>query len=319
MLAIVECSNTNGPMSEIEPPAPLVSFVIASYNYGRHIGRTLQSILDQTEQDFEIIVVDDGSTDNSLDVIRSFGDPRVRLHVNDSNLGSVLTYNRGTSLAKGDFITYVDSDDWIEPRKTEEQVQFLRRNPQVDVVGTYVNFVNDEGSPHIRNGELQQWFSQQYDYTNLETWIGDNKVAGCSVMLTRRFHERFGLRYPEFTVCADFELWTRAYASGCRFGVVPLPLMNYRLHEDSLSQRNAMTMFFEISYLLHKNILPQINAARAPHLARKLIDWHLGQPAFQSLSEGQRGQLLAALMDASAVQSFRDYKLACLMPTVNPS
>jgi glycosyltransferase involved in cell wall biosynthesis len=305
-------------MSEIETPAPLVSFIVASYNYGRHIGRTLQSILDQTEQDFEIVVVDDGSTDNSLDVIRSFGDPRVRLHVNDSNLGSVPTYNRGTSLARGDFLTYLDSDDWIEPRKAEEQVAYFRRHPEVEVVGTHVNFYDDDGV-HARNGELQEWFNRQYDYTSLETWVGDNTVAGCSVMLTRGFHGRYGLRDPDFGVCADFELWTRAFANGCRFGTVPLPLMNYRLHEDSLSQRNAVVTFLEISYLLHKNILPQINAAPAPDLARKLIEWHLAQPSFQSLNEDQRGRLLAALMDTSAVQSCGAYKLACLGPTVNHS
>jgi glycosyltransferase involved in cell wall biosynthesis len=290
----------------------LVSVIIASYNYSRYLGRTLQSILDQTLQNFEVVVVDDGSSDGSPDVVRSFEDPRIRLHVHRKNLGSVPTYNHGAREARGAYITYLDSDDWIEPRKIEEQVRFFNENPEIDVVGTYVNFFEEGGKPHVRNDELQQWFNQQYDYTALQTWVGDNKVAGASVMLTRRFHERFGLRDPGFAVCSDFELWARAFTQGCRFGGVPLALTNYRLHEDSLSQRDPLITFVEISYLLHKHIWPQIDAVAAHHLKDQLIAWHRVHPTFQILEDGQRSRLLALLTETFPGLSCGAYKRICL-------
>src|SRR4051812_16976309 len=127
---------------------PLVSFVIASYNYERFIGKAIQSILQQTVQDFEIIVVDDVSSDASRNVVQGFGDSRIRLYVNDHNMGPVLTYNRAVSLAKGEYISYLDADDWIEPQKIEQQQRYFRENPHVDIVGTYVKILGSDGERH---------------------------------------------------------------------------------------------------------------------------------------------------------------------------
>src|SRR2546422_8793900 len=89
---------------------PLVSFIVASYNYERFISVTIKSILDQSVQDFEIVVVDDASTDGSPAVIRSFSDERIRFYVNETNLGPGSTYNKAAALARGKYITYLDAD-----------------------------------------------------------------------------------------------------------------------------------------------------------------------------------------------------------------
>ena len=89
---------------------PLVSFIIASYNYERFIPVTIKSILEQSVQDFEIVVIDDASTDGSPAVIRSFSDQRIRFYINQTNLGPSSTYNRGAALARGKYITYLDAD-----------------------------------------------------------------------------------------------------------------------------------------------------------------------------------------------------------------
>src|SRR3990167_5694849 len=100
---------------------PKVSVIVASYNYGNLIGKALTSILDQTADDLEIVVIDDASTDNSRDVIHSLKDGRIRYRANPSNIGPSRTYNRAAKLARGAFITYVDADDWIDKRKFERQ------------------------------------------------------------------------------------------------------------------------------------------------------------------------------------------------------
>ena len=178
------------------PERPLVSFIVASYNYARFIGRTLGSILSQTEQNLEIVVVDDASSDDSLDVIRSFDDPRIRLYTNETNLGLVRTYNRGLSLANGEYVTYVDSDDWIDPRKIEEQLAYFRENPGVDIVGTYVKFVDNDGNPHPRSATVEAFYNQPCDFNTLDTWVGPTRLFACSALMPTRFTKRSGRETP---------------------------------------------------------------------------------------------------------------------------
>jgi glycosyltransferase involved in cell wall biosynthesis len=157
---------------------PIVSFIVASYNYGQYVGATLASILGQTMKNFEIIVIDDGSSDGSLEVLNSFDDPRVRLHVNETNIGIVATYNKGLSLARGQYITFLDADDWIEPRKIDEQLLFFARHPENAIVGTYVKAVDKNGERHS-NPQFELWWNQPHDFNAIEGWIGQNKLNAC--------------------------------------------------------------------------------------------------------------------------------------------
>ncbi|MGC2777871.1 MAG: glycosyltransferase, partial [Bradyrhizobium sp.] len=292
---------------------PLVSFIVASYNYESFIAETLSSILAQTIADLEVIVVDDASTDRSRDVVRSFGDPRVQLHVNEKNVGLVATYNRAFKLSRGHYINYVDSDDWIEPRKIEEQLAYFRSHPQVDIVASYANFVDVDRGRHPRAAELETTFNQPYNLNALESWIGWNRVIAGSVLISRAAHERIGARDETMKVASDFDQWARARAIGCRFGMVQLPLVNVRMHEQSVSRRDPLTTYLEISYLLRKNILPVVERAAGAPLMTKLVNWHVTQTPFNySLSEDQRCRLLARFLSPIHVASCAAYKEQCL-------
>ena len=291
---------------------PLISFVVASYNYERYIGTALRSILDQTVGDFEVVVVDDASTDGSRDVVRSFDDPRITLHVNERNVGQIPTYNRGVSLARGEYICYLDSDDWIAPRKSEAQLGFFRKNPNVEILGTYVRFFDTDGKRHAWADEYEAFFNQPRDFNAVEEWVGECKLHACSVMLPRAVHERIGPRDTTMAVASDFEQWTRAHGLGCRFGMVHEPLLSYRLHEDSVSRRDQLVTFLEISYLLHKNVLPAICAQQTHHLIPKAVDWLLKHPQYAMLDEDQRARLLALQMGAQRYADCGAYKRACL-------
>jgi glycosyltransferase involved in cell wall biosynthesis len=291
---------------------PLISFVVASYNYQQYIGTALRSILDQTVGDFEIVVVDDGSTDSSRDVVRAFADPRIALHVNDRNMGQIRTYNKGVSLACGEYLCYLDADDWIEPRKSEAQLGYFRQNPRVDIVGTYVRFFDTEGKRHAWADEYEAFFNQPRDFNTVEEWIGECKIHACSVMLPRAVHARVGERDTTMAVASDFELWTRAHALGCRFGMVQEPLLSYRLHEDSVSRRDQLVTFLEISYLLQKNVLPAMATQRKLHLLPKAVDWLLAHPQYGALDEDRRARLLALQMGAQRYTDCAAYKRACL-------
>ena len=109
----------------------LVSIIMPSYNTARYIRDSIQSVLDQTYENWELIIVDDCSTDNTDEVVNSFQDDRIRFFKNDSNYGAALTRNKALREAKGEWIAFLDSDDLWEPTKLEEMLLFMKQNNYV--------------------------------------------------------------------------------------------------------------------------------------------------------------------------------------------
>jgi glycosyltransferase involved in cell wall biosynthesis len=167
---------------------PKLSYIVLSYNYEQFIGTTLSSILDQTVQDFEVVVVDDASRDRSVDIVRSFADPRIKLHVNERNLGGAASYNRAVEAASGEWLVNLDADDWVAPQKAELQLAALAADPSLDIIGTYVNFVDKQGAPHPKAQELEALTNVAHDLNRLDTWLGANPLCRsqqwCAARLT---------------------------------------------------------------------------------------------------------------------------------------
>jgi glycosyltransferase involved in cell wall biosynthesis len=132
---------------------PLVSVIVPTYNYAEFIGEAIKSVLDQTIQDFEILVIDDGSTDNTKEVVLSFGD-KVR-YFYQSQQGPAKARNKGIVESKGEYIAFLDADDVWLPSKLEKQVNLFRSNPKLGMVvtdnflfddaGIYREYVNKKG------------------------------------------------------------------------------------------------------------------------------------------------------------------------------
>lgn len=112
---------------------PLVSVIIPTYNVEKYIEKAIQSVLDQTYPNIEIIVVDDGSTDHTVDVVRSFHDERIKLFINERNMGPSYSRNRGIKEAKGEWIAFLDGDDWWDKERLEKLLN-VAETYQADVV-----------------------------------------------------------------------------------------------------------------------------------------------------------------------------------------
>ena len=117
-------------------PSPRVTVLMAVYNGERFLAEAVASILDQTFRDFEFLIVNDGSTDRSREIILSFGDPRIRLVDNPENIGLTRSLNRGLELAKGGLIARQDADDISLPERLEREIGFLDGNPKAAIVGS---------------------------------------------------------------------------------------------------------------------------------------------------------------------------------------
>jgi glycosyltransferase involved in cell wall biosynthesis len=141
---------------------PKVTVLMPVYNGEQYLREAIDSILCQTFQDFEFLIIDDGSSDHSIDIINSYQDTRIALIKNEINLGLVLTLNKGLSLAKGEYIARMDADDISFCDRLENQIAFLDTNPDVSLLGTNAQIIDSEGNPQgfcnvISGYELIKW------------------------------------------------------------------------------------------------------------------------------------------------------------------
>ncbi len=245
-------------------PAALVSIVL-SYNYQDYIRTTLTSILHQTMQDFEIVVIDDASTDASVEVIRSYNDPRIRLFVNDHNVGGASSYNRAVEEARGEWLVNLDADDWIAPEKSERQLAFAAADPGLDIIGTYLTLVDAEGNRHpeadvrSRNCSINRMRSSV-----LTSGFATIRWHASSTMVRRAAHTRIGLDDPAMVRAPDFDLWTRFLRQGCRIGMLPERLTFLRNQSRGVTRGDPLGTMLELTYARLRNLVPLLEE-RAQH------------------------------------------------------
>ena len=126
---------------------PEVSIIMPAYNAGKFIRASIQSILDQSYTNFELIISDDNSTDDTLEIAESFGDSRIRIIRNSSLGGIVINRNRALEHAHGDFIAPFDADDIAHPEKFSRQIAFMHKNPHIGLLGTWAKLIDQDGQP----------------------------------------------------------------------------------------------------------------------------------------------------------------------------
>ena len=136
---------------------PKISVVMPVYNGEKYLREAIESILDQTYQDFEFIMVNDASTDGSGSILSEFAnlDQRIRILTNESNLGIAGATNRGIAQARGEYIALMDQDDISLPERFEKQVEFLSNHPDISVLGTNSIILEEDGTYHYRRDVLE--------------------------------------------------------------------------------------------------------------------------------------------------------------------
>lgn len=287
---------------------PLVSFIILSYNYKHYIGQTIESILAQTESNIEIIVVDDGSIDGSAEFVRSIADPRIVLIQNEKNIGACLSFAKAFAMSRGEYIANVDSDDWIEPDRTKKQLALFDQDPNVDVVGTWVRFVDAHGRPHPKADELENTSNFDWGINKVDSWVVQNRLCRSSTILKRRIHEEDGLYDVDMTYAPDFEFWTRLLRNGRRFALVEQSLTNYRLHDKNLTHANARGTLIEIAYLMSRNVIPLAYERGIPKVVADVLHYIIRSGSFPLLDAHQRLRLLGLVFSHPRIENFGEFR-----------
>lgn len=230
---------------------PLISVVMASHNRIDFIDEAVTSILNQTEPDFEFIIIDDASEDGTYEKLQSYArqDKRIRLFRNEVNQGLVYNLNKGLDLARGRFIARMDDDDIAYPERFEKQSAFLKQHPEITVLGSIVSPIGSD---------FPYPFQKDTDWRRNAIWLylGICPVSHPSVMIRRDFLNQHAIRYdPDFASAEDRPFWGAVISAGGRIVVFPEVLLHYRMgHTKSINyikeQRQNLTKFHD-AYISH--------------------------------------------------------------------
>jgi len=214
--------------------ADLVSVILPAYNCEKTLRDTLDSVLDQTYRDFEIVLINDAATDGTSAICDSYAkkDARVRYFVNSKNLGTLETRVRAINLAKGEWIAFIDSDDIWSPDKLEKQFA-LQKATGCDLIYTASSFINENGEPF-------KWIMHVPEEVTYKKLLRQNVISNSSVLMRKRDY----LKYSPFTererdMHEDFACWLCMLRAGLTARGINEPLITYRLHKNSSSSNKV--------------------------------------------------------------------------------
>lgn len=210
---------------------PKVSVVVKSYNHAKYVRQALDSVLAQTLQDFEIVIIDDGSADGTAAIIAGYSDPRIVFAAWPQNRGLSNAMNAGLSRATGTYVAILNSDDCALPDRLERQVAYLDAHPEAVALFTQVRFVDDDGN-ELPERKLFRPPLAFPDFSRT-TWLRQFFVRGnclCapSAMVRRSAYARAGVYDPRLTNLQDLDVWVRMTAVG-ELHVLPDKLTAFRI------------------------------------------------------------------------------------------
>ncbi len=198
-----------------------ISVLMPVYNAEKFLKDSILSILNQTYQNFEFLIIDDGSTDNSLEVIKKFKDKRIVLLENKKNKGIVYSLNKGLKIAKGKYLARMDADDIAYPERLQNQYDFMENNPQIDVLGSDYKCFGNSNSVVKMPQKHEEIVASMFFH---------NSIAHPTVFLRLKKIKEFNIFYENtYLYVEDYELWTRE-RKRLQFTNIDKILLKYRVH-----------------------------------------------------------------------------------------
>jgi GT2 family glycosyltransferase len=218
-------------------PTPAISILLSVYNDALFLPQALDSLLSQTETDFEILAVDDASTDSTPRILSHYAqiDSRLLIIHNHQRQGLTVNLNLALSQAQGSLIARMDSDDICHPERLQKQLTFMAANPQVGVVGCYFEKIDANGHSLGIQNQLPQ------DDTSMRQWLqhGDNPLCHGAVLMRKELLERLGGYRDLFQTTQDFDLWLRM-PTEVQMANIPEVLYRHRRHDAAVSKQRLL-------------------------------------------------------------------------------
>jgi len=293
---------------------PLVSIVIPVYNGEAFISETIASALEQSWRPIEILIVDDGSTDRSTEIVKTFGDP-VRL-IQKKNGGPASARNLGIKEAKGEFISFLDGDDLWKPDKLELQVQMLLENTELALVHTGRWVLKNES---LTPGQEKALPKVSNSLDSLRTLFWHNEVITSSVMVRAKVLDDLGgfNESPDYISLEDYDLWIRI-AKHHGLGYLKECLTIYRVHAGGIS-RNIDRLYRHERNVLDAWIredpdpLKDLEYTIGRRYAKLYLDWGLDHLVERNLNDARKALLKAIRCDMTYMVTWRAF-IKSLLP-----
>lgn len=245
---------------------PIISVILPVYNGEKYLRLALESVLRQTLADFELIIINDGSTDKSEEIILSYPDPRITYIKNPKNMGLIFTLNKGLYLSKGQYIARMDTDDISELNRFESQVKIMDNCPEVSVCGTWARAIDENGNFLFVMKSPSGWLLK-YNYWKPSPLIHP------SVMIRKSHLKNF--RFGTVPVVAeDYDLWLKLSQEYHLYNVQKC-LLSYRFHSSSISHTKRQLQLVS-SYNSFRHVIGFKNISFDQYKSLSSVEFNLG-------------------------------------------
>lgn len=215
---------------------PTVSVVMKIYNSEAYLEDAIKSVLNQTLSDFELILIDDGSKDNTVNIIKKFSDERLHFIDNGENIGIVASQNKAIAYSSGKYIAVMDSDDISYPERLQKQVDFLEEHTEYIMCGTCRD--NIEGDQFVPFEKLNELTSSTLKFS---LHFGNFHFTHSSIMFRKSAYDDANIQYGPAELAEDYQAITKMAQNG-KIYILPERLMAYRIHGNSISNKKKETL-----------------------------------------------------------------------------
>jgi glycosyltransferase involved in cell wall biosynthesis len=242
---------------------PKVTVLMSVYNCERYLKKAVDSILNQTFRDFDFLIINDGSSDSTVEILKDYNDPRIKIIDNKKNLGLTRSLNKGLRLAKGEYIARQDADDISLPQRLEKQTEFLSSNPRTAVVGSWTEVIDEYDETkgiwrNITQPHLLKW-----------RLLFSNQFAHCAIMFRKSAVKDIGGYSVELNSAQDYDLWLRISFSW-EVANIPEVLVKWRQWGKNIST-------------IHRNYQHEIAKKISRRNLEYILDENIDEFTFKSL------------------------------------
>ena len=239
-----------------------ISVVMAVYNGENYLRTAIDSILRQTESDFEFIIIDDASTDSTPSILDSYADDRLRVIRNEQNLKLPASLNKGLKMARGKYIARMDADDIAMPDRFEKQVKYLETHQDVAVIGGSFQVFNEFGEDvYVHKAYCDEMLDKYY--------LIPSPIGHPTAMLRKSMTVDEGFLYDEqYTSAQDYDLWLRI-AQKHKINNIPDVVLKYRVHANSISKKRSEEQQINAANIFIRNLPIKISMEEARAILRQ--------------------------------------------------
>lgn len=278
----------------------MISVIMTVFNGGKYVSETINSVLNQSYQDFEFIIVDDGSTDNTVDIIQSFNDSRIQLYKLPYNRGVSAAILVGLQYASRPYIAKVDADDLYDITRFEKQLSFLENNPNIDLVDCQISYFSSDNDITPRY-ELLKYQVEEESNSILETYDLEEKnywfpcITHSTMMFRKCILEEITYN-PKYKIVEDYDFIYRLNKNGIKMQKIPEVLGFIRVYNSSLSVNKRESIIKNIFEIKKEEIIDSTTSGRLIYI------WgtgELGTTIFSLLVQNKMSENVRGFIDSS--------------------